>query len=241
MVGELGPFPLAGDDRWRWKAWGRVVEGQLWVSRFEMRFRALPCGHVERPDGLPEWEPTDCDCWDDLDAVPPADALPVGGLTSRMLRGVRLGEAAEQWHRIATGRDPADDQAAAADRELVAAAVRERAERIDTPGNRALLAAMVDAEGVDNGHLHVVEGRRGRPPLPDREHLRRLRVMFAAYDKGRGQDAAVRRLGITTAALRASVAWAQERGYVTRAKQGQRRQLTEVGRAALAAAAKGTK
>lgn len=213
---DTGPTAFERDPRWRWRAWGYVVEGDFWPYRMEVRLKATPCHHDEKPSdwddsGLLVWEPSACDCWDNLRAAPSLDEMPAGGLSARMLRDVRLGEAGDGWRRAAEnartyGLTPSRNPgtAAAWDREVARGLDREEGPRF-------------------------VERGPGRPTLPPETHLRRLAVLLEEYDKGHTQKAAAKRLRVSEPTLRVSLEWARRHGLWSPAVNGRKGEPTAAG------------
>lgn len=222
-----GPFTFESDYRWRWKAWGWVVDGRFWPHRVEVRYKAGPCEHDTAPegaitstedaraagllDGGPTawwgWEPrpAECGCWDGLDVAPPVESLPVGGLSSTMLRQVRLGKVGEYLRQGARN-------------------VRDW--EWDEPGFADFVEQLAEPPRP---------GGPGRPRVPLKTQLRRLAVLAETYDAGKTQAAAARRLKVSTETVRASVEWGRREGYWQEAGRGRRGGLTPKGEAAVAA------
>ncbi|MFN8158415.1 MAG: hypothetical protein U0R68_13435 [Candidatus Nanopelagicales bacterium] len=217
---DSGPVPFPDDTRWRWRAVGYLVDGDVWPYRLEVRFKGHPCHHDTMPSDWDEsgalvWEPTRCDCWDDLPERPALDTMPPGGLSARLLRQVRLGEVREGFVRSTQNLKRYGVTKPAGTVWDVLTAEGERAEQ-------------------NAQRSRFAERGPGRPSLPRDEHLRRLAVLVDEYAKGHTQRSAARRLRISEPTLRQSLEWARREDLWTPAVNGRRGEPTDSGRAALA-------
>lgn len=228
----IGPFRLDSDPRWRWKAYGYAVDGHFSPYRLEVRFKGGPCEHdtppegvatwanarEREPGGLVIWEPSACTCWDGLDKPPERAELPPGGLSSRQLREIRLGAAQARLQEMAGGIARWDlwapDQ---------------------IPGANAFNREVGKLlEAADQPRAFAERGP-GRPALGPEVHVRRLAKLAAIYDAGGKQATAAKRLRISVQTLRATLEWGRRNGLWSNSGRGSRGELTEPGRAAVAA------
>lgn len=216
---DSGPVLFPDDPRWRWRAVGYLVDGDVWPYRLEVRFKGDPCPHDTKPSdwddaGAQIWVPTDCDCWDALPELPDLDSLPPGGLSARLLRQLRLGEVREGFVRSTQNLKRHGVVQPAGTAWDVLTAESERAEQ--------------NAE-----RPRFAERGPGRPSLPRDEHLRRLSVLVDEYAKGHTQRSAARRLRISEPTLRQSLEWARREDLWTPAVNGRRGEPTAAGRLAI--------
>lgn len=208
----LGPIPLDPDRRWMVRASAYEVDGEVVPFSLEVRMKQDPCFHDAPPadqDPHIEWERADhCGCWPP--AWPGAQSVPPGGLPVRLLRQLRLSDLVGRHEQ----------------------AVATRAKDVGTGHPRREVTEHFEA--VLSRTSRPASGR-GRPSLEPAVHLSRLDVLDAAYAKGDTQTRAARRLRLSPAAMRVSLAWArsQEPPLWTSSGRGRRGQLTTAGRKAI--------
>lgn len=224
--GGFGPFGLPGDDRWRWKAWGRVVDGSFWPWRFEIRYKASSCWHDTPPDGWHVyaedatgplaassgdsgvgWNRRPCRCWASLTS-PATEAMPVGGLTARKLRTLNLDDARQLAVEVARN---------------------ERQWGLDAHHPEWVDAVLSLDDAISTNVASRGTAGPGRRPMPLQERLRRLSVYSDELDKGAGQHKAAARLGITVESLRDTLRWARREGLWQRTTRGEVGALTPEG------------